>query len=121
MGEQHWSWQFGKLTQAVGVLVTGTGDVRNRVWAATEYLNALHPEMLPSSCRKDLEWIQKALTKYPATEHHKSAMEATYHRTRNASAKRIAQRIWSMYHEFQTELQSREIAQARSSPKRPRS
>lgn len=104
MSEQHWPWQFGKLAQAVAVLVTGEGKVRERVWAATEYLNALHPEMVPPSCRKDLDWIQKALTKYPADKRYKSAMEATYHRTRNATAAKIAKSIWRMYNQFRFEL-----------------
>lgn len=121
MYEQHWPWQFGKLAQAVAVLATGMGNVRERVWAATEYLNALHPEMVPPSCREDLEWIQKALTKYPADASYKSAMEATYHRTRNVTAAKIAQRIWRMYHQFQFELNlpAAERAKMCTSPAEP--
>lgn len=110
----HWTWQFGKLSEAVRVLATHSGDVRHRVWAAVEHLNKLHVDMIPQCCSEDLRSIQAGLTKYPATELHESAMEATFHRTRNKSAVKIADRIWKMYRDFQSELESQEHAEGKA-------
>jgi cytochrome c553 len=62
------------------------------------------PRWYPRVVGKILDWIQKALTKYPADKRYKSAMEATYHRTRNATAAKIAKSIWRMYNQFRFEL-----------------
>jgi hypothetical protein len=107
MAEQHWSWQFGKVAEAVGVLVTNHNDVRERVWVASKYLFMLHPDMVPPSCRDDVVWIQKMLTRHPASGYDKSAVEATYRRTRNVTAGKIAQRVWTLFHQFQTALDAR--------------
>jgi hypothetical protein len=107
MSEHHWSWQYGKVAQAVGVLVTNHNDVRERVWVASKYIFQLHPDMVPPSCNHDVAWIQKMLTRYPPSGHDKSAVEATYRRTRNVTAGKIAQRLWILFHQFQTELKVR--------------
>jgi hypothetical protein len=108
MGEQHWNWQYGKLAKAVDILVTNHNDVRERVWVASEYLFMLHPAMVPPSCKEDVEWIQKMLTRYPASGYYRSAVEATYHRTRNVTAGKIARRVWKLFHQFQTEREVRD-------------
>ena len=107
MGEQHWSWQYGKVAKAVDILVTNHHDVRERVWVASEYLFMLHPDMVPPSCKDDVVWIQRMLTRYPASGYWKSAVEATYHRTRNVTAGKIAGRVLNLFHQFQTELEVR--------------
>ena len=107
MAEQHWNWQYGKVAQAVGVLVTNHHDVRERVWVASKNLFMLHRDAVPSSCRDDVIWIQKMLTRYPASGYDKSAVEATYRRTRNVTAGKIAQRVWTLFHKFQTALDAR--------------
>src|SRR4051812_35160606 len=107
MAEQHWSWQYGKVAKAVDILVTNHNDVRERVWVASDYLFMLHPDMVPQSCREDVVWIQKMLIRYPASRSYKSAVEATYYRTRNVTAGKIAQRVWKLFHQFQTELEVR--------------
>src|ERR687888_378294 len=108
MGQQHWSWQFGKVAKAVDILVTNHNDVRERVWVASDYLFMLPPEMVPPACREDVVCIQKMLTRYPASGYYKSAVEATYHRTRNVTAGKIARRVWKLFHQFQTELEVRD-------------
>jgi len=104
---QHWAWMFGKVSSAVGELVTGAGDARNRVWAASEYLFQLSPDMVPDSCKDDVTWILQMLTRYPASGYYKSNMEATFHRTRNSTACKIAARVWHLYHVFDSELHDR--------------
>lgn len=66
------------------------------------------PNMVPPSCVEDVKWIHKMLTRYPASPPYKSADEATYHRTRSVSAGRIAARVWKVFHEFQTALETRD-------------
>ena len=107
MGEQHWNWQYGKVAKAVDILVTNHNDVRERMWVASDYLFMLHPDMVPPTCRDDVVWIQNMLTRYPASGSHKSAVAATYHRTRNVTAGKIARRVWNLFHQFQTELEMR--------------
>jgi hypothetical protein len=67
----------------------------------------LHPDMVPHSCKDDVAWIQKMLALHPPSGYDKSAVEATYRRTRNVTAGKIAQRVWSLFHQFQTELEAR--------------
>lgn len=100
-------YMYGKLSKAVEVLVTNNYDVRNRVWIASEYLFMVQPEGLPKSCRADIEWIHYMLTRYPADLHYKSDLEATYYRSRNSTAHKIAVRVWTLYHLMQSEIEAR--------------
>ena len=100
-------YMFGKLSKAVEVLVTNHGDIRNRVWVAAEYIFLVQPEGLPEHLRPDVEWIHKRLTKYPPNAVHKSALAATYQRTRSVTAGKIAARVWTLYHLMQSEIASR--------------
>ena len=83
-------YMFGKVSEAVGLLVSNQNDVRDRVWVASKYLLMVQPSALPTSCRKDIEWIHRMLTRYPAEPPYKSQLRATYDRTRNATASKIA-------------------------------
>ncbi len=100
-------YMFGKVSQAVGVLVTNHNEVKDRVWMASTYLFAVQPDGLPASCREDIEWIHHMLTRYPAEPPYRSRVRATYHRTRNATASKIAARVWKLYHLMDTELRAR--------------
>ena len=96
--------QFGKLSQAVGVLVTHPCDARHRVWGASEYILTMSPETVPESCREDVAWIQHMLTRRCSESPRESDLQATFRRTRNVTACKIAQRIWTLYHLMQTEV-----------------
>ena len=100
-------YMLGKVSQAVGVLITNQSDVRDRVWEASNYLFMVQPKGLPASCRKDLEWIHHMLTQHPAEPPYRSRVQATYHRTRNVTAARIAARVWKLYHLMDSELEAR--------------
>lgn len=114
-------YMFGKLSQAVGILVTNQHDVRERVWAAAKHLSALHPDAFPKSCRKDVEWILHMLTRYPAEWPYKSAAKATYQRTPKSTASKIAERVWTLYHLTQTELENHISTKHQRSLTRPSS
>jgi hypothetical protein len=100
-------YMFGKVSQAVGVLITNPNDVKDRVWVASKYLFAVQPGGLPKPCRKDVAWIHHMLTRYPAEPPYRSRVQATYHRTRSVTASKIAARIWTLYHVMETELRRR--------------
>lgn len=111
---------YGKLAQAVGILVTNRHDVRERVWVASKYLLMLDPRMVPSSCKDDVAWILHMLMRHKSFGPHKSAVEATYERTRNATAAKIAQRVWRVFHEYQTALEARDDERRRLTAARTR-
>ena len=100
-------YMFGKVSQAVGVLITNHNDVRERVWVASKYLFAVQSSGLPASLREDVEWIHHMLTRHSAEPPYRSRVQATYHRTRNVTASKIAARVWSLYHLMDTELRAR--------------
>jgi len=100
----NWVYLYGKLTKAIEILVTHSCDARERVWVASTYLFMLSPNSVPESCREDVEWIHKMLTRYPAADPYKSSLQATYYRTRQVTAVKIATRIWKVYHLMGTEV-----------------
>lgn len=102
-------YDFGKVSQAVEVLITNPHDARERLRVASEYLFAVDPRGLPASCCKDMQWIHDKLMRYPAEPSYPSRMEATYRRTRNATAAKIAARVWNLYHSLSSELDAREL------------
>ena len=95
-------WLFGKLAKAVEILITDPRDARDRMRSASDYLMMLHPDGVPERCRPDVLWIQHMLTRYPADRYSRSALEATYRRTRNVTASKIAVRVWKLYHEYES-------------------
>ena len=101
------TYMYGKLSQAVEVLITNQGDVKNRVWVAETYLSMIQTGGLPTSLHEDVDWIHHMLTRYPPDRYYKSALDATYRRTRNVTAQKIAQRIWKLYHLMQDEIEAR--------------
>jgi NADH:ubiquinone oxidoreductase subunit len=98
---------FGKVSQAVGVLIANKHEVRERVWVASRHLFAVQASGLPPSCREDIKWIHHMLTRYPAEPPYRSRLQATFDRTRNATASKIAARVWTLYHLMDTELRKR--------------
>jgi hypothetical protein len=98
---------YGKLSEAIGILITNHGDVRNRVWVAAPTIFSVQAGGLPASLHKDILWIHSQMTRYPANEVHKTPLQATYRRTRNVTAGKIAARLRKLYHEMQSELESR--------------
>jgi len=105
----HLVYDFGKVSQAVEVLVRNQHDARERLRVASEYLFAVDPRGLPDPCRKEIQWIHDMLLRYPAEPSYPSRQEATHHRTRNTTAAKIAARVWNLYHLMTQELESREV------------
>lgn len=101
-------YDFGKVSQAVEVLITNPHDARERLRVASDYLFAVDSRGLPASCRKDMEWIYHMLTRYPAEPGYPSSVEATFHHIRKVAAAKIAARVWRLYHLMEEELETRE-------------
>lgn len=105
--DKHSGWLFGKLSEAVGVLATDGGDARNRVWAAAKYLMQISPQEVPPACQDDIAWIHRMLTRHPASAYDKCTLAATYRRTRVSTACTIAERVWHVYHVYDSVLHPR--------------
>lgn len=101
------AYMYGKLSEAIEILITNHGDARNRVWVAGPKIFMVQAGGLPVTLHEDIRWIHAQMTRYPANSVHKTPFLATYHRTRNITAGKIAARLWKLYHEMQSELESR--------------
>jgi hypothetical protein len=121
MAEHHWAWQFGKLSSALGVLITSHSDVRNRVFSAAEHLLQVSPDAIPPPCQEDMRWIHHMLTRYPQGPYDDSRLTATFRRTRNVTAGKIASRVWRVYSIYDSVLEDRnlqrQLKQAKEEPR----
>jgi hypothetical protein len=101
------AYMYGKLSEAIEILITNHGDARNRVWVAAPKIFMVQAGGVPASLHEDIRWIHAKMTRYPANAVYKTALRATYQRTRNVTASRIAARVWKLYHAMQSELEGR--------------
>ena len=112
MAQKHWTWLFGKLSSAVGVLVTGESDARNRVFSAAKYLLQIPPDAVPPECQEDMRWIRHMLTRHEPGPYDDSALAATLRRTRNSTASKIAGRVWHVYAVYDSVLGEHKLQRA---------
>ena len=112
MAQEHWNWLFGKLSSAVGVLVSSESDARNRVFSASKYLLQIPPESVPPECQEDMRWIRHMLTRHEPGPYDDSAVSATFRRTRNSTASKIASRVWHVYGLYEYALGERKLERA---------
>ena len=103
----HLAYMYGKLSEAIGILITNHGEVKNRVWLASPQIFSVQASGVPESLHSDIQWIQAQMTRFPADDIYQTALRATYQRTRNVTAGRIATRLWKLYHKMQSELENR--------------
>lgn len=94
--KKNMAWMFGKLSEGLAVIVAHPGDARHRVWSAARYLLMVDPEAMPEPVRGDVAWIRQMLKRCPA-ELGRSALTATYYRTKNVTASKIASRVFDAY------------------------
>ena len=84
-----------KFGEAVYKLAVGEGDVRDRLRRAYKALRALRAAEIPPSSQDDWQWVMKQLTRYgPDADGGRTAIDHTMGRIRNATGRRIAERIW---------------------------
>jgi hypothetical protein len=109
VAQEHWTWLFGKLSSAIGILISGESDARNRVFVAAKHLMQIPPQSIPPECQEDMRWIQHMLTRHPPGPYDDSALSATFRRTRNSTAGKIAARAWHVYAVYDSILSERKI------------
>lgn len=89
-----------KFTNAVDVLATDRRRIKDRVYLACLAIHTVRPdENLPPRLRKDYDWIQKQITKWPGELIGEGSIKASLRRMRVGTAEKIAERIFHIYHE----------------------
>jgi hypothetical protein len=96
------AYAMEKLTIALHCLVTGSGDVRERVGDAFFACYTLRERNFPPELYDDWRWIERAVTKRgPLIDHRGEvfvgSIANTMMRVRRKTAKRIAERFWKLY------------------------
>ena len=91
----------GKYNAALYALAVGERDVRQRLRGAYRQLRMLREDEVPEAHRKEWTHILGVLVKRgpirgPSGEVYKDALNHTLDRMRNASGRRIAERIYSL-------------------------
>jgi hypothetical protein len=91
-----------KLTNALNILATGSGDVRERVADAVVACHTLRERDFPDGLRDDWRWIFNEATKLGPDEDPSGRIWAgsahnTMRNRRKSTGRKIAQRIWSLY------------------------
>ena len=89
-----------KLSRIVYALATREGDVRDRLKAAYRDIRILTPEDVPPGMQSDLQEVKDWLVRYGPERYRgqlvQSALEHTLRRSRNGTARRIAEKLYAM-------------------------
>lgn len=91
-----------KLTVALSILATGKGDARQRVGDAYLACHVLQDRDLPKEHRETWQWITAEVTKFGPIYGHDgnvwvSSVENTMRNRKNATASKIAKKLWDLY------------------------
>lgn len=95
----------GNLGEAVEILITAHGDVRQRLTLAFERIAVLTVQDFPPHLRKEWEWIVAESTKCGPQigqdgKVWRGSVANTMFRRRCSTASEIAKRIWTLYCEM---------------------
>jgi hypothetical protein len=93
-------FMFEKLSRAMGIIATSSGDARNRVFLSAKFLLQVNPQAVPESVREDIIWIRGMLKR-------KGDLQATFLGTRNVTASKIAARVLDAYLEMSNVVHER--------------
>ena len=104
--DKHVSYAFSKASQAVEILATGAGDVKDRLLGASGSLWAIHPDMVPPEIREDLTWVRDQLTRFEPYG-SEGSVRATLVRIRKGTGVKIAKRIVRIYALFRTYMEQK--------------
>jgi hypothetical protein len=102
-----------KFNHAMYTLSTGEEEIRKRLLLVFQGdLMMITPEHLPEECRKDYAWIIETITKFDkkyksqdnfhATE--EGRIEATLHRIRKRTGRKIAEKLYDVWSILNTEF-----------------
>ena len=102
-----YSYVTEKLTNAVGALAMGTGDIHSRLYNAFLLMHTLNQDDFPDNLKEDWCWIINELTKNGPLENSQGeviqgSVERTLQTIDNNSGREIAQRIcelsWKIFY-----------------------
>ncbi|SPE43644.1 hypothetical protein SBA7_1620004 [Candidatus Sulfotelmatobacter sp. SbA7] len=96
-----------KFTDAMHRLLVGEGDARQRLRSAYRPLRTLHPEELPEEMREEFNDVLGEMTRYgplrdPDGTPWRSAIDHTMGRIRNATARRLIERLATLRRQLDT-------------------
>ncbi|RLA57555.1 MAG: hypothetical protein DRQ78_13340 [Epsilonproteobacteria bacterium] len=86
-------------------LATANGDMRERLKIMSVEIVQLSESDFPEILKKDWNFVEKTLTKYPETFNHRNeqvlgSMENTLNHIQNRTACKVARKLYSLYAVF---------------------
>jgi hypothetical protein len=103
---------FKFLHKAMGELIAGAGDIRQRVMYAGEHLLMIPLEVFPEYLRRDAQDLREYLTEWKADPGapypYDSDLRVTMRRRRASAAVKAAERIWTLYLMYERALDADE-------------
>ncbi len=96
------SYALEKFSSAVRALATGPGDVRSRLLGAYLIFHTVGREDLPSSLRRDFQWIVRMLTRREPRWKDGGRLQAPLARMQNRTGARIARKIVDIEYAFES-------------------
>lgn len=113
-------YDFQGLSKAMHILVTGEKDARNRVFTAGRLLMLIDPEVFRDpDVRSLLRTIKARLTRNAPELPGETSLDATFRRTRNSTASKIAELAFDAYLR-QRDLEHAQIAERRAKGRKHR-
>lgn len=88
---------FGKVSEALQILATGAGDIKDRLIGAGEVFLCVHPDGIPAKLRDDVQWIHEQLTRFEGVG-NEGSLRATMRKIRKSTGVNIAKRIVNVYY-----------------------
>ena len=108
-------YAYGKLSETVTALAIGAGDIKVRLLCATDFLWAVHPDMLPPDVRPHLVWVREQLTRFESVG-SEGSIAATLRRIHRSTGVKIAERIVLICTLMESFLESQCTKKLRSGP-----
>ncbi len=87
---------FGKVSEALFILATGSGDIRDRLIGAGDVFLCVHPDGVPLELRNDVQWVHEQLTRFQPVG-NEGELRATMRRIKKSTGVKIAKRIVNIY------------------------
>jgi len=104
------AYHFKFLYKAINELVTGPGDIRNRLVYAGQHFLTIPPSVFPEHLRPQAEAIRGYLTEFKAEPYasypYDTDIRVTMKRRRASTAVRTAEAMWSLYFQYQDAIEA---------------
>jgi hypothetical protein len=109
----QYSYAEEKLDEALRILATGAGDVRDRLYLWYWSVHFLNEGHFPDELKKDWQWITKQLTKYgPLTSTTfdgkpliiYDSVKYTLKKIKNSTGVKIAKKVYDLTRKLHTKI-----------------